>query len=142
MSTFTELVSNLNRMSQETPDLKFSEHDIDTYWDDLSEREREKSFYCVVKKLNEARKDKLSFRDTLYDEFDFNPSMYSMSIKSGFMELFDSWNSENDTQHVQRVEIVDEAGKAHVTMHVSNCQIDVQDNGTTVKLFVTTDQED
>tara|TARA_B100000035_G_scaffold304020_1_gene303221 strand:- start:321 stop:749 length:429 start_codon:yes stop_codon:yes gene_type:complete len=142
VSTFTELVTNLNRMSQETPDLKFSEHDMDNYWDDLSEREREKAFYCVVKKLNQARKDKLSYRNTLYDEFEFDPNMYSMSISSGFMELFNSYQTENDTQHVQRLEIIDEAGKANISMQISKCKTSIDDNGTTVKLIVTTDQED
>ena len=141
MSDFSELVSNLNLMSQENTELKFSENDMDTYWDDLSEREREKAFYCVVKKLNQARNDKLSFRNTLYDEFEFNPSMHAMSINSGFMELFNSWQNKENTKHVQRVEIIDEAGKAHITMQVGKCQTCIEDNGTTIKLIVTTDEE-
>lgn len=141
MGDFTELVSNLNLMSQENTELKFSENDIDSYWDDLSEKEREKSFNCVIKKLNQARNNKLSFRDTLYNEFGFNPSMHAMSINSGFMELFDSWQNKENTKHVQRLEIIDEAGKAHITMHVSKCQTCIEDNGTTIKLIVTTDEE-
>ena len=71
MSDFSELASNLARMSQENTDRKFHEDDLEDYWNDLSEREREKAFYCVVSMLNELREDGLAMRETLYDTFGF-----------------------------------------------------------------------
>lgn len=142
MSDFSELASNLARMSQENTDRKFHEDDLEDYWNDLSEREREKAFYCVVRMLNESREDGLAMRETLYDTFGFKPSMYNIAVDAGFEDLYESYKgNEDDMQYVKRVELIDDAGRAYVNMHVSECNISIQDTGNTMKIFVSTDDE-
>ncbi|OUW75530.1 MAG: hypothetical protein CBD74_14190 [Saprospirales bacterium TMED214] len=129
-------------MSEENNDRKFSENILDEYWDNLSIRDREKAFYCVVKLLNESREDGLAMRETLYDTFDFKPSMYNVAVDAGFDDLYESYQEkQQDTKYVKRLEIIDESGRAYVNMNVSECNISIQDTGNTMKLFVSTDED-
>ena len=140
MSDFTELAANLKRMSEENTDRKFSQDDMNDYWHDLSEREREKAFYCVVNMLNEARELNMGMRETLYEMFEFKPSMYNIAVDAGFNQLHDAYQKEdNDMQYIKRVEVIDDSGRAYVNMHVGECKTSVQDAGNTLKVFVSTD---
>lgn len=142
MSDFSDLANNLRLMSEENNDRKFSENILDEYWDNLSIRDREKAFYCVVKLLNESREDGLAMRETLYDTFDFKPSMYNVAVDAGFDDLYESYQEkQQDTKYVKRLEIIDESGRAYVNMNVSECNISIQDTGNTMKLFVSTDED-
>ena len=141
MSDFGELAANLRRMSEENTDRKFSQDDMDDYWHDLSEREREKAFYCVVNMLNEARELNMGMRETLYEMFEFKPSMYNIAVDAGFQQLQSAYESkDNDTQYVTRVEVIDDIGRAYVNMNVGSCTIGLQDAGNTLKIFVSTDE--
>ena len=142
MSDFSNLANNLRLMSEENNDRKFSEDILDEHWDNLSIRDREKAFYCVVKLLNESREDGLAMRETLYDTFNFKPSMYNVAVDAGFDDLYESYQEKHqDTKYVKRLEIIDESGRAYVNMNVSECNISIQDTGNTMKLFVSTDED-
>ena len=107
MSDFSDLANNLRLMSEENNDRKFSENILDEYWDNLSIRDREKAFYCVVKLLNESREDGLAMRETLYDTFDFKPSMYNVAVDAGFDDLYESYQEkQQDTKYVKRLELL------------------------------------
>ena len=142
MSDFQELAANLRRMSEENTDRKFSQDDMDDYWCDLSEREREKAFYCVVNMLNEARELNMGMRETLYEMFEFKPSMYNIAVDAGFQQLQSAYeNQEDDMQYVTRVEVIDDIGRAYVNMNVGSCTTQLQDAGNTLKIFVSTDEK-
>lgn len=142
MSDFGELAANLRRMSEENTDRKFSQDDMEDYWYDLSEREREKAFYCVVNMLNEARELNMGMRETLYEMFEFKPSMYNIAVDAGFQQLQSAYeNKEDDMQYVQRVEVIDDIGRAYVNMNVGSCTTQLQDAGNTLKIFVSTDEK-
>ena len=142
MSDFGELAANLRRMSEETTDRKFSQDDLEDYWFDLSEREREKAFYCVVNMLNEARELNMGMRETLYEMFEFQPSMYNIAVDAGFQQLQKAYEKENnDMQYVTRVEVIDDIGRAYVNMNVGSCTTQLQDAGNTLKIFVSTDEK-
>jgi len=142
VSDFTDLAANLKRMSEENNERRFSHDDMQDYWYDLSEREREKAFYCVVSILNSSRKEKLSLRETLYEMFEFNPSMFNIADQAGMTELHSSYQStKKDTQYVKRVELIDNTGRAYVNMNVTECDIQLQDTGNTLKVFVSTEEE-
>lgn len=142
MSDFSELAANLRRMGEENTDRKFSQDDMDDYWCDLSEREREKAFYCVVSMLNEARELGMGIRETLYDMFEFKPSMYNIARDAGFQKLQSAYETkDDDMQYVQRVEVIDDIGRAYVNMNVGSCTTQLQDAGNTLKIFVSTDEK-
>lgn len=142
MSDFQELAANLRRMGEENTDRKFSQDDMDDYWCDLSEREREKAFYCVVNMLNEARELDMGMRETLYEMFEFKPSMYNIAVDAGFRDLQSAYEAkEDEMQHVNRVEVIDNIGRAYVNMSVGSCNIELQDTGQTLKVFVSTDEK-
>lgn len=142
MSDFGELAANLRRMGEENTNRKFSQDDMDDYWCDLSEREREKAFYCVVSMLNEARELDMGMRDTLYDMFEFKPSMYNIARDAGFQELQQAYSKkQDDMQYVNRVEVIDDIGRAYVNMSVGSCTTQLQDAGNTLKIFVSTDEK-
>ena len=142
MSDFGDLAANLRRMSEETTDRKFSQDDLEDYWFDLSEREREKAFYCVVSMINEARELNMGMRETLYEMFEFHPSMYNIAVDAGFQQLQKAYEKENnDMQYVTRVEVIDDSGRAYVNMNVGSCTTQLQDTGNTLKIFVSTDEK-
>lgn len=141
MSNFGELAANLRRMSEENTDRRFSQDDLEDYWYDLSEREREKAFYCVVNMINEARELNMGMRETLYEMFEFKPSMYNIAVDAGFQDLQSAYeNKKDDMQYVNRVEVIDDIGRAYVNMNVGSCTTQIQDAGNTLKIFVSTDE--
>jgi len=67
-----------------------SEHEesVEEYWNSLSETEREKAFYAVVKRIHKAEiEDRGSYRYALYDVFGFDMGMYSLGMSCGYMEI-------------------------------------------------------
>jgi len=67
---------------------KVYEHDNDTWWTGLSEKEREDAFYAVCKRLHQGElKDRGSYRYVLYNIFGFSPNMYVRGMDCGFMAL-------------------------------------------------------
>jgi hypothetical protein len=75
---------------------KVYEHDNDTWWNALSETEREDAFYAVCKRLQQGElKKRGSYRYVLYDVFGFGPGMYLAGMDCGFMALHNAiYNSE------------------------------------------------
>lgn len=142
-SDFQQLTHMLMRMSQEQEsNMSVDSEDMMDYWYDLSDRERQRAFYCVVSMINEARLNNDSVRETLYEQFEFNPGMYSIAEDAGFMDLWESYQKQGrETKHVNRVEVIDESGRAYVNMSVANCTLGIQDNGQTLKVFVSTDDK-
>ena len=77
---------------------KIYEHDNDTWWNGLTEQEREDAFYAVVKRIHQAElKDKGSYRYALYDVFGFDPGMYMKGMDCGYMAIHNAIvNGEED----------------------------------------------
>ena len=122
--------------------LKLYEHDNDTWWNGLSEKEREDAFYAVVKRMYRAEvKDRGTYRYALYDVFGFDPGMYGAGMDCGFMELhniiFDGLDLEK-MKGVDRFEVIDENGRAYVREagQVNQLKFSLQDDGRTLKVFV------
>ena len=46
-----------------------------------------------------------------------------------------------DVPHINRVEVIDETGRAYVNMNVEYVQYSLQDGGHTLKLFVTSKEK-
>jgi len=77
---------------------KIYEHDNDTWWNGLTEQEREDAFYAVVKRIHQAElKDKGSYRYALYDVFGFDAGMYGKGMDCGYMAIHNAIvNGEED----------------------------------------------
>lgn len=139
---FSELAEMLAIMAQEQEQsTAHNEKKMDRWWDNLPPEQKEKAFYSVVKRLNQARTEGKSYRSTLYDTFGFGANMYTTGIDAGFMEMHNSYEVEDDYRDVNRVELIDDAGRAYVNMSVSTVYTDLQDADRTLKIFVSTDEE-
>jgi hypothetical protein len=46
-----------------------------------------------------------------------------------------------DVPHINRVEVIDETGRAYVNMNVDRVQYSLQDGARTLKLFVTSEHK-
>lgn len=121
---------------------KLYEHDNDTWWNGLSEKEREDAFYAVVKRMYRAEvQDRGTYRYALYDVFGFNPGMYGAGMDCGYMALhnivFDGLDLEK-MKGVDRLEVIDENGRAYVRGigQVKRLKFQLQDDNCTLKIFV------
>jgi len=85
----TDALDKLAELSQEMEkSRKIYEHDNDTWWNGLTEQEREDAFYAVVKRIHQAElKDKGSYRYALYDVFGFDAGMYMKGMDCGYMAI-------------------------------------------------------
>ena len=67
------------------------EADCDSYWNALSEDDKLRAFYSVVKRIHKAELiDGGSYRWTLYDVFGFGPEAYGIGMECGYMDLHNS----------------------------------------------------
>lgn len=83
-----ELADIGQQMEQER---KEYEAGLDAWWNGLSEEDREKAFYAVVKRIYEGEITKQgSYRYVLYQVFGFGPHMYSRALDAGYMEIHNS----------------------------------------------------
>ena len=121
---------------------KIYEHDNDTWWNGLSEKEREDAFYAVIKRMYRAEvNDRGTYRWALYDVFGFDMGMYGRGMDCGYMALhniiFDGLDLEK-MQGVNRFEVIDENGRAYVRGigKVKNLKFSLQDDDGTLKIFV------
>lgn len=70
-------------------------------WNNLSKQDQMDFFYAVIKKLtNSEINQKGSYRYTLYDEFGFDSSAYSMGMDCGYMTLHNSIYSHQNIQSI------------------------------------------
>ena len=140
-----ELLQNLSDLGQEMEKAqKVYEHDNDTWWNGLSEQEREDAFYAVCKRIWKADGiDNGSFRYALYDVFGFDQSMYMQGMDCGYMAIHNAIVEGKDYQkmrRVNRVEVIDESGRAYVKYLDKDEEIkySLQDYDQTLKVFIVT----
>ena len=118
------------------------EQDTDSWWDNLTEKEREDAFYSVIKRMYKAEViDRGSYRWALYDVFGFDPGMYGAGMDCGYMTMhniiFDGLDFEK-MRSVDRLEVIDEDGRAYVrgVGQVKRLKFELQDDDCTLKIFV------
>jgi len=138
-----EALTKLAEIGQEIEKArKIYEHDNDTWWDGLTEKEREDAFYAVCKRMYKAEvQDRGTYRWALYDVFGFDGGMYGRGMDCGYMALhniiFDGLDLEK-MKIVNRFEVIDEDGRAYVRGigKVKNLKFSLQDDDCTLKIFV------
>jgi hypothetical protein len=82
------------------------ESENDTWWNGLSEKEREDAFYAVCKRIFDGDiKQNGSYRYVLYDVFGFDPGMYGRGMDCGYMAIH---NALADGQRYKELEEVDQ----------------------------------
>ena len=120
---------------------KIYEHDNDTWWNGLTEQEREDAFYAVVKRIYQADiKDNGTYRYGLYDVFGFDPGMYMKGMDCGYMALHNAIFDGEEYQRmkgVNRLEVIGD-GREFVKYlkddeRVRYC---LQDDNRTLKVFI------
>jgi hypothetical protein len=73
----------------------------DSWWNALSEREREDAFYAVVKRLHQGEViDNGSYRHVLYETFGFGPHMYISGMDCGYLELHNLIVTHDEMKYV------------------------------------------
>ena len=121
---------------------KLYEHDNDTWWNGLTEKEREDAFYAVCKRIHEG--DMIqngSYRYVLYDVFGFDAGMYGAGMDCGYMAIHNAIGEGEDLQRmmsVNRFEVIDETGRAYARGigQVNRLKFELQDDGCTLKVFL------
>ena len=118
------------------------EQDTDSWWDNLTEKEREDAFYSVIKRMYKAEvQDRGTYRWALYDVFGFDAGMYGAGMDCGYMAMhniiFDGLDFEK-MRSVDRLEVIDEGGRAYVRGigQVKRLKFELQDDNCTLKIFV------
>ena len=118
------------------------EQELDSWWDNLTEKEREDAFYSVIKRMYKAEViDRGSYRWALYDVFGFDPGMYGAGMDCGYIALhniiFEGLDFEK-MRRVDRLEVIDEDGRAYVRGigQVKRLKFELQDDNCTLKIFV------
>ena len=133
----------LSELSQEMEkSRKIYEHDNDTWWNGLTEEEREDAFYAVVKRIYKAElQDKGTYRWALYDVFGFDGGMYTKGLDCGFMALhnaiFDG-NEQEAMRGINRLEVIDDTGRICVKYldEDERVRYNLQDDDRTLKVFI------
>tara|TARA_B110000503_G_scaffold46526_1_gene75919 strand:- start:864 stop:1265 length:402 start_codon:yes stop_codon:yes gene_type:complete len=98
-----EVMQSLSDIGQDMEKArKVYEHENTSWWDGLTETEREDAFYAVCKRLYQGEiEEHGSYRYVLYDVFGFGPGMYVQGMSCGFMGLHNSIciNDEDKQSH-------------------------------------------
>ena len=121
---------------------KLYEHNNDTWWNGLTEKEREDAFYAVCKRIHNG--DIIqngTYRYVLYDVFGFDPGMYGAGMDCGYMAIHNAIAEGEELQRMQavdRFEVIDETGRAYAKGigKVKSIKFSIQDDGCTLKVFV------
>ena len=121
---------------------KVYEHDNDTWWNGLTEEERQDAFYAVCKRIHKADiQDNGSYRYALYSVFGFDPGMYTRGMDCGYMALHNALFDGEELQRmksVTRFEVIDETGRAY-TKYLDKSEgikYSLQDDDRTLKVFI------
>jgi hypothetical protein len=138
-----EALDALAELSQEMEkSRKIYEHDNDTWWNGLTEEEREDAFYAVVKRIHKAElQDRGTYRWALYDVFGFDPGMYMRGMDCGYMAIHNAIGDGEDYQAmrgVDRLEVIDDTGRAY-TKYLDKgegIKYALQDDNKTLKVFI------
>jgi hypothetical protein len=138
-----EALDALTELSQEMEkSRKIYEHDNDTWWNGLTEEEREDAFYAVVKRIHKADlQDHGTYRWALYDVFGFDPGMYMRGMDCGYMALHNAIFDGEELQRMKRVnrfEVIDDAGRAYTKYLKDDERVKyvLQDDDRTLKVFI------
>lgn len=76
---------------------------VDAFWESLSEENKLKAFCAVISKLSKAELEQnLSYRDILYDAFNFGPESYALGMSYGFFTLHSSIYSNSKLENIFR----------------------------------------
>ena len=123
---------------------KLYEHDNDTWWDGLTEKEREDAFYAVCKRIHKGDlKLNGTYRYVLYDVFGFDPGMYGAGMDCGYMAIHNAIADGEELQRmksVTRFEVIDEKGRSYTKYLDKDERIkySLQDEDKTLKVFIDT----
>jgi hypothetical protein len=135
-------LDTLAELSQEMEkSRKIYEHDNDTWWNGLTEEEREDAFYAVVKRIHQAElKDKGTYRYALYNVFGFDGGMYMRGMDCGYMAIHNAIGDGEDYQAmrgVNRLEVIGD-GREFVKYLKDDERVrySLQDDNRTLKVFV------
>lgn len=138
-----EALDKLTELSQALENArKVYEHDNDTWWNGLSEKEREDAFYAVCKRIWQADGiDNGTYRWALYDVFGFDPGMYMRGMDCGYMAIHNAiFDGEELTRmkRVTRLEVIDDTGRAYVKYldKDEGIKYSLQDDDRTLKVFI------
>jgi hypothetical protein len=136
------LLQKLYDLSEEQYHLQQEyEANLDDWWNDLTQQEREQAFYAVVKRIYKAEiQDKGTYRYALYDVFGFDGGMYMQGMDCGYMELHNIIGNGEDYQSmcgVNRIEVASDNGQAYVKYLAKDERIryHLQDDNKTLKIF-------
>jgi hypothetical protein len=134
-------------MSYYTPEYHLQqeyEANLDDWWNDLTQQEREQAFYAVVKRIYKAEiQDKGTYRYALYDVFGFDGGMYMQGMDCGYMALHNAIYDGNEIEtmkNVNRIEVIDGTGRILVKYlkEDERPRYSLQDDGKTLKVFIDT----
>lgn len=138
-----QALDDLGKLSQELEkSRKIYEHDNDTWWNGLTEQEREDAFYAVVKRIHKADlQDRGTYRWALYDVFGFDAGMYMRGMDCGYMAIHNAIGEGEDYQAmrgVKRFEVIDDTGRAYTKYLDKGERIkySLQDENETLKVFI------
>lgn len=118
------------------------ESKVDSWWDNLTDQEREWAFYSVCKRIHKADiQDNGTYRYALYNVFGFDPGMYAAGMDCGYMALHNAIFDGEELQRmksVTRFEVIDETGRAY-TKYLDKSEgikYSLQDDDRTLKVFI------
>lgn len=118
------------------------DHKNETWWNGLTQKEREDAFYAVCKRIYRADVvERGSYRYALYDVFNFDASMYGAGMECGYMDIHNTLWDGRDLQKmklVDRIEVIDSEGRSYSKNLAQHESIDFsfQDDDKTLKIFV------
>jgi hypothetical protein len=121
---------------------KAYEHDNDSWWEGLTEQEREDAFFAVVKRIHKAEiKDNGSYRYALYNVFGFDGGMYMNGMDCGYMAIHNAISDGEDYQAmrgVNRFEVIEDTGRAYTKYLKDDERVRymLQDDNKTLKVFI------
>ena len=145
MSNNKELFAGLQDFSKlEAQIVNEYDQKNDTWWNGLTEEEREDAFYAVCRRIYDARvKDNRSYRGTLYDKFGFGLHMYRAGMECGFFALHNMLHEALEFEAmkaVTRFEVIDDKGRTYVKYlnkeKEEGIKYALQDDNRTLKVFI------
>ena len=141
--TVEDALQELSDLGQEMEKAqRVYEHDNDTWWNGLTEKEREDAFYAVCKRIWKADGiDSGTYRYALYDVFGFDAGMYMQGMDCGYMAIHNAISNGEDYQAmraVNRFEVIDNTGRAYVKYldKGEGMSYSLQDEDRTLKVFI------
>jgi hypothetical protein len=118
------------------------ESKVDSWWDKLTDQEREWAFYSVCKRIHKGDiVDNGSYRYVLYQTFGFDHSMYVNGMDCGYMAIHNAIFDGEELQRmkgVNRFEVIDDTGRAYVKYldKDEGIKYALQDDNKTLKVFI------